>query len=65
LRRHGVSAVVFARAAPWSGDIERHLRERGWRTLSCGTYPIMVRGGMPGSAATALSGCAAQPVTGR
>lgn len=61
LRRYRVSAVVFARSAPWAEEIESLLREQGWRSLSCGTYPIMVRDGTPGLAATALPGCGAQP----
>ena len=65
LRRYRVSAVVFARSAPWAGDIERQLHGQGWRTLSCGTYPIMVRGDTPGLAATVLPGCGALPAIGR
>jgi hypothetical protein len=64
VRRYRLSAVVFARAAPWAGEIEGLLRERGWRLLSCGTYPIMVRDA-PGLAATEPPGCGARPANAR
>jgi hypothetical protein len=60
LRRHRVTAVVYSRAAPWSGEIERNLRARGWRPLSCGAYGIFVQG-RPGATATHPSGCDAGP----
>jgi hypothetical protein len=64
VRRYRLSAVVFARAAPWAGEIVGLLRERGWRLLSCGTYPIMVRDA-PGLAATEPPGCGARPANAR
>lgn len=56
LRRYRVTAVVVARAAPWSGEIERALLAQGWRPLSCGAYAILVQGG---AGTTTPSGCAA------
>lgn len=58
LRRHRVTAVVFARAAPWSGEIEHDLLARGWRPLSCGTYAIFVQR-ESGAVAAHPSGCGA------
>ena len=58
VRRYRLSAVVFASAAPWAGEIEGMLRDQGWRILSCGTYPIMVRGDS-GPATTPLATCLA------
>lgn len=64
VRRHGLSAVVFAREARWAGEIERLLREQGWQVLSCGAYPIMVRGGsLP--VANSPAECAADPAIRR
>jgi hypothetical protein len=64
VRRHRLSAVVFARSAPWAGEIESLLREQGWRPISCGTYPIMVRDG-PVPATTPFAACVASPATRR
>lgn len=64
VRRHRLSAVVFARSAPWAGEIESLLREQGWQALSCGTYPIMVRDGLV-PAATPIAACVASPATRR
>jgi hypothetical protein len=42
--RRGVSAIVFTRAALWGREIGTGLAARGWRTLACGRYVVMVRG---------------------
>lgn len=43
LRRYRVTAVVVARAAPWSDEIGRDLAGAGWRRLQCGPYELLVR----------------------
>jgi hypothetical protein len=59
VRRYRLSAVVFAREAPWAGEIEALLRAQGWHAVSCGAYPIMARGA-PGRAPARLR-CDAPP----
>jgi hypothetical protein len=43
LRDHRVTAVVFARTAPWRDEIAGALAARGWRQVAGGTYEVMVQ----------------------
>ncbi len=65
LARYRVSAVVFARVAPWRDEIERVLEARGFRALACGTYAIYLQGdasSLPADAASLRCGEAPVPV---
>lgn len=43
LGSHRVTAVVFARTAPWRDEIAGALAARGWRHAARGTYEVMVQ----------------------
>jgi hypothetical protein len=51
LERYRLEAVVFARSAPWRGEMETILERQAFRPLASGPYDTWVRTGGPASLA--------------